>query len=135
MKTATFDSWPLLEWLQAREPASSYVRGLLDEAADGHLRLLMSTINAAEVYYVLLKRGQGPLAERWRDATQTLPLLLETPVASDIWQAAELKGRYNLSYADAFAAFLALKYHCPLVTGDPDFRSIPHLELDWIGPA
>ena len=32
-----------------------------------------------------------------------------------------------------FAAALAQKYNCPLMTGDPEFRSITHLELDWIG--
>jgi len=30
-------------------------------------------------------------------------------------------------------AALAQKYRCPLLTGDPEFRSIPDLELDWIG--
>jgi hypothetical protein len=30
---------------------------------------------------------------------------------------------------------LALNYRCPLVTGDPEFRSIAGLELEWIGRA
>jgi hypothetical protein len=28
---------------------------------------------------------------------------------------------------------LAQKYNCPLVTGDPELRSIEQLGLDWIG--
>jgi hypothetical protein len=27
---------------------------------------------------------------------------------------------------------LCQKYNCPLVTGDPEFRSVDQLELDWI---
>jgi predicted nucleic acid-binding protein len=52
---------------------------------------------------------------------------------SAIRNAALLKGRYPIAYADAFAAALAQKYRCPLVTGDPELRSIADLELDWIG--
>ena len=35
--------------------------------------------------------------------------------------------------ADAFAAALAQKYRCPLVTGDAEFRRVDQLEIDWIG--
>ena len=44
-----------------------------------------------------------------------------------------LKGRFPIAYADAFAAALAQKYNCPLATGDPEFRRVDQLELDWIG--
>ena len=53
--------------------------------------------------------------------------------ADDIWNAASLKGRFPIAYADGFAAALAQKYNCPLVTGDPEFRSVDRLELDWGG--
>jgi predicted nucleic acid-binding protein len=46
-----------------------------------------------------------------------------------------LKGRYPIAYADAFAAALAQKHRCPLVTGDPEFRTVAGLDLDWIGDA
>jgi predicted nucleic acid-binding protein len=38
--------------------------------------------------------------------------------------------RFPIAYADAFAAALAQKYNCPLVTGDPEFRRVDQLELD-----
>jgi len=53
---------------------------------------------------------------------------------TDIWAAAALKGDHPVSHADAFAGALAKKRKCPLVTGDPELRSIKHMELDWIGP-
>ena len=42
--------------------------------------------------------------------------------AEDIWNAAELKGRFPIGFAGAFAAALAERYHCPLVTGDPQLH-------------
>ena len=53
--------------------------------------------------------------------------------AEDIWNAAELKGRFPIGFARAFAAGLAERYYCPLVTGDPQVASVESLELDWIG--
>ena len=53
--------------------------------------------------------------------------------AEDIWNAAELKGRFPIGFAGAFAAALAERYHCSLVTGAPQFASVESLELDWIG--
>jgi predicted nucleic acid-binding protein len=62
-----------------------------------------------------------------------MPATIEVPTAEDIWNAASLKGRFPIAYADAFAAALAQKYNCPLVTGDPELRLVDQLELDWIG--
>ncbi len=95
----------------------------------------MSAINTGEVYYFLRKKHSERIAESWRESSRTLPVTIEVPSLDEIWDAALLKGRYPIAYADAFAAALAHKYRCPLVTGDPEFRSIAELELDWIGRA
>lgn len=92
-------------------------------------------MNAGEVYYFLRKHHSDELAESWRESSRTLPVTIEVPTADDIWHAASLKGRFPISYADAFAAALAEKHNCPLVTGDPEFRRVDRLELDWIGPS
>jgi len=60
-------------------------------------------------------------------------VLFEVPTFDDIWNTAALKGRFPIAYADAFAAALAQKYNCPLVTGDPEFRRVDQLNIDWIG--
>ena len=133
MKIRVLDSWPILEWIRGKQPGALFVEELLSEAEDGRARLLMSAINVGEVYYFLRKCHTEALAEAWRESSQTLPVTIEVPTAEDIWNAASLKGRFPISYADAFAAALTQKYRCPLVTGDPEFRSIDPLELDWIG--
>ena len=134
MKTRVLDSWAILEWIAGRQPACSRVGSLLAEAEEGRTRLLMSAINVGEVYYFLRKHHSEALAESWRESSRTLPATIETPSEEDIWSAAVLKGRYPIAYADGFAAALAQKYNCPLVTGDPEFLCVDSLELDWIGP-
>ena len=135
MKTRVLDTWPILEWMNGRQPATDVVEKLFDESLAGSTRLFMSAINAGEVYYFLRKTHSERIAESWRELSATLPVTIEVPTADEIWDAALLKGQYPIAYVDAFAAALAQKYRCPLVTGDPEFRSVPDLERDWIGSA
>ena len=132
MKTRVLDTWPILEWMNGRQPATGAVESLLDESIAGSTRLFMSAINVGEVYYFLRKTHSEKVAEAWRELCATIPATIEVPTADEIWDAALLKGRYPISYADAFAAALAQKHRCPVVTGDPELRVISGLELDWI---
>ena len=133
MKTRVLDSWAILEWMTGRQPATGLVAKLLKKAELNEIRLLMSAISVGEVYYFLRKQHSEVLAETWRNSSGTLPVTIEVPERSDIWHAAELKGTFPISYADAFAAALALKCGCPLVTGDPEFRRVNRLKLAWLG--
>ena len=133
MKTRVLDSWPILEWMKARQPAIDRLDDLLSEAEQGRARLLMSAMNVGEVYYFLRKHHNEILAENWRNASRTLPVTIEVPTGDEIWNAAILKSQFPLAYADAFAAALAQKYNCPLLTGDSEFRRVDQLQIDWIG--
>jgi predicted nucleic acid-binding protein len=133
VKIRVLDTWPILEWMNGRHPATEAVTKLFDESAAGSAQLFMSAINAGEVYYVLRKLHTEKLAESWRNSSRTLPITIDVPTLNEIWDAALLKGQYSIAYADAFAAALAQKHHCPLTTGDPEFRTVANLELDWIG--
>jgi uncharacterized protein len=135
VKTRVLDTWPILEWMNGRQPATDAVERLFDESLAGSARLFMSAINAGEVYYFLRKTHSERIAESWRELSATIPATIEVPTADEIWDAALLKGQYPIAYADEFAAALAQKYRCPLVTGDAEFRSILELDLDWIGHA
>jgi predicted nucleic acid-binding protein len=132
VKTRVLDSWAILEWISGRQPSTDHVAALLSEAEQGRSRLLMSAINSGEVYYSLLKTRSPSLAEFWRESSPTLPVTIEVPAAEDIWNAALLKARFPIAYVDVFAAALALKHNCPLVTGDPEFRTVEGLQLEWL---
>jgi predicted nucleic acid-binding protein len=133
VKTRVLDSWAILEWISGLQPATDLVGKLLAEAEAGQTRLLMSAINVGEVYSFLMKQNSQDLAESWRESSRTLPATIEVPTTHNIWSAASLKGRFAIAYADAFAAALAQRYNCPLVTGNPELRQVDQLELDWIG--
>ena len=133
MKTLIFDSWPIVEWILDKEPVSSLVDTMLIEAEAGRLVLRMSAINVGEVFYFVRKQFSESLAEEWRTSSATLPIKFEVPTAGEIWDAANLKSKWPISYADAFAAALAMKYHCPVVTGDPEFRKVKDLQIEWVG--
>ena len=48
-------------------------------------------------------------------------------------RAAELKARYPISYADAFALASAIEHQAELVTGDPEFRQVENLvKIVWV---
>lgn len=94
--------------------------------------LRMSLINAGEVSYFLARHHSEDLAREWKQLSWTLPVSLEVPGAADIWGAADIKARFPIAYADAFAAQLAIKYGSALVTGDPEFQMVTGLQVEWL---
>jgi len=123
-----------MAWLNG-EAAASTVRDAFASARAGQLTLQFSAINAGEVYYLLAKRRSRKAAEQWHtEVLPSLPIRVVVPTLDDILEAAKLKAAFPISYADSFAAGLALKHHAALVTGDTEFRSIPNLQIVWIGP-
>jgi uncharacterized protein len=117
----------------AGSPPLTPFASLLSNAEENRGWLLMSIINAGVVYYCLRKNHSLSLAESWRETSPTMPITFEAPTAPEIWNAAAIKAEFPIAYADAFAAALSRKYKCPLVTGDPEFRLVNQLEVDWIG--
>ena len=41
-----------------------------------------------------------------------------------VFEAAHIKARYSISYAEAFSAALAKRYGGQVMTGDPEFAAI-----------
>jgi predicted nucleic acid-binding protein len=115
--TFVLDSWAVLALLEGTEPAASRVQAVLDEE-----RPAMSWINAGEVYYVV-RRSEGAAAadEVIRDLRAVVTL--ETPSAQRVLQAAALKARHPMAYADAFAAATAIARDGTLLTGDPELMA------------
>lgn len=132
MSAFVLDAWALLAWLQNEEPAASVVQDRLNAAEQRKIELHLSLINAGEVFYRLAKDRGRRAALRFRSDLGAMPLRLHAPTAEDIWQAALLKSRARMSYADGFAATLAQRLDAALVTGDPDFVGLADLRVDWL---
>lgn len=120
IQPSVLDAWALLAYLQGEEPAASHVLRRLEQALVGNTRLLISIINLGEVIYRVGKvKGEK---EAWETLNQLRRLPVQVLSATDdvVWLAVDLKMRYPISYADAFAAATALHYNAVLLTGDPE---------------
>ena len=66
----------------------------------------------------------------------TQQLSLEIVIADEdmTMDAARLKAKHPVAYADCFAAALGIRKKAKVVTGDPEFRKFKELvAVEWIG--
>jgi len=135
-KIQVLDTWPVMEWLQQREPATSALDLLIEQAIREQIHLVMSRINFGEVLYSCWKLHRSDSAQLFADV-EALPIELISVDDLLVTEAARLKARTTASYADCFAAALALRHQAPVITGDQDFRDLlriqPDLKLHWLG--
>lgn len=131
-ETYVLDSFAVLALL-GRESGSAEVKELLQRAKRAEIRLLMTWVNVGEVAYIVERRWGK------RQVYQAIGTLEATaiefvPVGRELaLRAAEIKARYPLAYADAFAAALAVDEGGILVTGDPEFESLENLlPIRWL---
>jgi predicted nucleic acid-binding protein len=111
--TYSLDSWAVIAWLDNVEPAASRVERVMRQ------RPFISTVNVAEVYYVI-KRKHGEVAAhhvidglraqtRFMNADETVAVL-----------AGQVKSENRMALGDAFAIATASLNDSTLLTGDPE---------------
>jgi predicted nucleic acid-binding protein len=124
------DSFALLAYLQG-EKGHAAVRDAL-ASAEG---TTMNAINVGEVYYILARARGRRQAEFF--LSTILPQLRIDIASNDfdaVIEAARIKADRSLAYADCFAVVTAQKTGAPLLTGDPEFKSVDSLiTIEWIG--
>lgn len=122
--TVVLDSWAVMRYLEDAGTAAARVAKLLDEQ-----RPLMSWINLGEVFYVLRRRrGEREAADTVRDLRLAVDVRL--PDERIVIDAARIRADHSMSYADAFAAALAITNDAVLWTGDPELL-IPRAPWKW----
>ena len=130
------DAWAILAWLHDEGPPALVMEQLLDDAEAGAVQLSMSMINVGEVYYRLVRRRGPDEARAFLDSLKNMSIRTLPVPKSLVIEAAEIKGRHAISYADAFAVATAVRERAPLVSGDPEllvFRQSGFVEIEWIG--
>ncbi|MGC2638831.1 MAG: PIN domain-containing protein [Acidobacteriaceae bacterium] len=136
MKTFVLDASAVLRFTD-KEPGYERVLKLLQAAARGEVRLLISAVNWGEIVHAVAKRC-GPQAQPILDNLASLPMAVVPVDAGAASRAAQFKFLYKVPYADAFAGALALTPSAAeeptetatLVTADNDFRSVPDIKLE-----
>ncbi len=126
------DSYALLALLNA-EPGAAFVERLLRQAEAGEVELWLSVINLGELAYVVERRWG---TEKLRAILAYIEELAVHLVVADLPRAqaaAHLKAQNPISYADAFAAALALEMQATLVTGDSEFAVLgDQIAIAWL---
>jgi predicted nucleic acid-binding protein len=134
--THVLDSWPVMEWLQQREPTTTHMDDLIERALRGEARVAVSRINFGEILYSCWKLDVKHAAQLRADF-ETLPFDVLSVDDDLVVEAAEIKAWVSASYADCFAAALALRFDVPVITGDDEFAKMlalhPKLKLEWVG--
>lgn len=134
--SACLDAFAWLAWLQD-EPGASAVQLWLDEAEAGRAECVTSAINLGEAYYRLVRVERRDEAESlWRMVTRgTMPVSVKDATRRRVRRAAELKSRYAIAYADAFAVATAIEFNAILLTGDPEIKPLEgnqSLKVQWL---
>lgn len=132
MPAYVLDSYALLAYFNS-ESGGQQVVSLLEAAQERAADLFASLINVGEIYYLTCRRVGVTKAQEMLRTLHGLPVTLCDASESRILSAAELKAVHPISYADAFAAALAIELDAQLVTGDTEFKALqPSLSLLWI---
>jgi predicted nucleic acid-binding protein len=130
------DAWPVMEWIQRKEPVFSDLVTVIEAATSGEVKLSMSRINHGEVIYLIRKNFPADEAARALSLFRELPITLHSVPYLLIDAAVELKSKFSISFADAFAAALAIELSVALLTGDRDLLLLKDaglLQIHWIG--
>ena len=129
-KKVVLDSFALLTYLK-KESGFEKVKRLL---ADEDVHNLINDINIGEVYYIIARERGSAQADDFADMIlPSLPIILVTNALQEVFEAARIKAKYPLAYADCFAVATAYREKAPLITGDPEFKKVQDIiEIDWI---
>jgi ribonuclease VapC len=128
-----FDSFALIV-LFDHQPGWEIVRDHLLDAGNRGFRHWISPMNYGELYYTDAIKNGFEHAEETREIADLLPIQIHTPSFEQIMEAAHLKGGMKASYADCFAAALALEKNIPVLTGDPEFQRLEEygVQIEWL---
>jgi predicted nucleic acid-binding protein len=117
------DSYAMLAYFRNEEGGEKVGQLLQEAAADKH-ELYMTCINAGEIFYMAWRKdGADKAALVWK-ALQQFPIHITEVDLAFTHKAALLKAKGKLSFADAFAAALAISKKATLITGDDEFESL-----------
>jgi len=127
-----FDSHVLLKFFQ-KEKGYEKVTQLLEEIRKTGAVKYINAINLGEIIYSTKKEfGDQKKLEVLANIERLNFTIL--PISNSlIFQAAEYKAQFSISYADCFALASAVEHKAMLVTGDPEFKKVENLvDIVWM---
>lgn len=131
-KAFIFDSHALMKYFQKGKGYEKVFR-LLEEIRKSGNTKYINAINLGEIIYSTKREfGDQKKLEVLASIERLNFTVLPVP-DSLIFQAAEYKAEYGISYADCFVLSSAVRQSAAIVTGDPEFKKVAHLaEIVWV---
>ncbi|MGZ5482418.1 MAG: PIN domain-containing protein [Pyrinomonadaceae bacterium] len=131
-KAIVLDSWAVIAYLED-EQAAEKVADIISDAHDESIPLLMTVVNAGEVWYIVARETSATEADA--SIKQLRDLGIEFVDAD--WNLAKdagyFKSKNKMSFADCFAAALARQHKAHLATGDPEFKQVEQeITISWL---
>ncbi|MFN2515150.1 MAG: type II toxin-antitoxin system VapC family toxin [Pyrinomonadaceae bacterium] len=131
-KSIVLDSWAIMSYLQG-EPSAEKVADIIADAHEDNVPLLMSVVNAGEVWYIIARRTSEADADRSIRELKQLGIDLVDADWDIAHDAGRFKANHKMSFADCFAAALTKHRKAHLVTGDPEFKQVePDISVIWL---
>lgn len=131
-RAIVLDSWAVMAYLED-EATAEKVADIIADAHEEKIPLLMTVVNAGEVWYILAR--EASVAEADASVRQLRQLGIELVVAD--WdlahEAGGFKAKHKMSFSDCFAAALAKQRKAHLVTGDQEFKQVEaDVIINWL---
>ncbi len=126
------DSYGLLAYIEGEDGAAKMIE-VFRVARDSGRDVLLCVVNWGEVYYITLREAGPERADEVAHLISTLPIQIVPAELELTKQAALFKSKHRMSYADCFAAALAMQRKAELVTGDKEFRQVEkEIKILWL---
>ena len=132
MKRYVLDSYAMIAYFED-EPGADRVAQILRQLIQGKAKGYMSVVNWGEVYYNTMREEGVAEAEKVILQLGKFPIQIIEVNRDFAYEAAKLKGKYRIAYADCFAVALSVKLNASLVTGDSEFKKLKErISIQWI---
>jgi len=132
MKAFVLDSWAVIAYLED-EPSAEKIGEIIGGAHESGTPLLMTVINAGEVWYTVAREDSDEAADQsFKDIADLGVNIIDADWNLTL-QASRFKAKGRIAYADCFAAALAKRMGAPLVTGDREFKILEKdVPIIWV---
>jgi ribonuclease VapC len=131
-KAYVLDSWAVMAYLED-ESSAQKVADLIGDAHEHGIPLLMSVVNAGEIWYILAREVSEAEADKALHELKQLGIEFQDVDMKLARLAGGFKAKHRMSYADCFAAALAKEYKAELVTGDKEFKQVESdIKVHWL---
>lgn len=127
-----FDSYALLKLFQKEKGYEKITHLLEDIGKTGGIKYI-NAINVGEIIYSTKREFGNQKKIEVLANIERLNFIVLSVSNNLIFQAAEYKAQYSISYADCFVLASAIENKAVVVTGDPEFEKVEQLvEIFWI---